>query len=188
MDRRQRKSRKAIFSAFMKLLEEKSYTKITVQEIIDEADVGRTTFYSHFPTKDDLLSALCEEIFEHVFSRTLEKESTHDFSGKEGDIAKEIEHILYHIRENCIPRILRGESRDLFFRYFQSRLAPILSAIIQPERISGIPEGYVLNQLSTSLVSTIGWWLSEGMDMTPEEAASCYLAANSGFLRNRIDG
>ena len=43
MDRRQRKSRKAILSAFSRLLERKSYSRITVQEIIDEADVGRTT-------------------------------------------------------------------------------------------------------------------------------------------------
>ena len=75
MDRRQRKSRKAILSAFSRLLERKSYSRITVQEIIDEADVGRTTFYAHFPTKDDLLSELCREIFDHVLSPVLEKES-----------------------------------------------------------------------------------------------------------------
>ena len=80
MDRRQRKTRQAIYDAFTTLLEKKNYSNITVQDIIDEADVGRSTFYSHFETKDELLKSLCTEIFNHVFSEKLVKESTHDFT------------------------------------------------------------------------------------------------------------
>ena len=68
MDRRQRKTRAAIFSAFTTLLEKKNYSSLTIQDIIDEADIGRTTFYAHFETKDELLKAICTDIFSHVFS------------------------------------------------------------------------------------------------------------------------
>lgn len=80
MDRRQKRTREAVFRAFTQLLERKSYSSISVQEIIDEANIGRSTFYTHFETKDDLLRALCTEIFDHVFSDHLTSESSHDFS------------------------------------------------------------------------------------------------------------
>ena len=51
MDRRQRKTREAIFNAFITLLSKKNYNGITVGEIIEVANIGRATFYAHFETK-----------------------------------------------------------------------------------------------------------------------------------------
>lgn len=66
MDRRQLKTRQAIFSAFTKLLETKRYEKITVQEILDEANIGRSTFYAHFETKDEVLPSVFCHLLQHL--------------------------------------------------------------------------------------------------------------------------
>jgi AcrR family transcriptional regulator len=55
MDRRVRKTREALYSAFVALVAERGYDGFSIQDLIDEADVGRTTFYAHFKTKEDLL-------------------------------------------------------------------------------------------------------------------------------------
>ena len=76
MDRRQRKTREAIFNAFIEILSKKDFNNITVGEIIEKADIGRATFYSHFETKDFLLKELCEELFCHLFD-SLDKSNDH---------------------------------------------------------------------------------------------------------------
>jgi AcrR family transcriptional regulator len=55
MDRRAARTRRALHSALMSLILRKGYEAITVQDIIDEADVGRSTFYAHYTGKEDLL-------------------------------------------------------------------------------------------------------------------------------------
>ena len=110
MDRRQRKTRAAIFAAFTRLLERKNYSSLTVQDIIDEADIGRTTFYAHFETKDELLKAICSDIFDHVFSHEIMNEDKHDFS-EHNSFRDRRTHILYHLQEKqqSISGILTGE-------------------------------------------------------------------------------
>ena len=77
MDRRQKKTREAIFSAFSQLLAQKDFAHITVGEILERADVGRATFYAHFETKDFLLKAFCDELFCHIFDATGYGDETH---------------------------------------------------------------------------------------------------------------
>jgi AcrR family transcriptional regulator len=55
MDRRAARTRKALHRALMSLILRKGYEAVTIQDIIDEADVGRTTFYAHYTGKEDLL-------------------------------------------------------------------------------------------------------------------------------------
>jgi AcrR family transcriptional regulator len=55
LDRRVRRTRTAIHHALTSLMREKGYDAVTVTDIIDRADVGRSTFYTHFTDKSDVL-------------------------------------------------------------------------------------------------------------------------------------
>ena len=160
MDRRQKRTRKAVFEAFTRLLEKKSYSNISVQEIIDEADIGRSTFYSHFETKDDLLRALCTEIFDHVFSEELHKESTHDFSSRQKDTVGEITHILYHIGDSrpYIKSILSCESGEMFMKYFKEYLTQVFEGELKKHRLD-VPQDYILNHMVCDFAETVRWWM-----------------------------
>ena len=56
MDRRQKKTQRAIFTAMNQLLLRKRYDKITIMDILQEADISRSTFYDHFTCKDELIN------------------------------------------------------------------------------------------------------------------------------------
>jgi AcrR family transcriptional regulator len=61
-DRRVNKTRKALKEALADLILERGYESVTVQHVIDRADVGRSTFYAHFIDKDDLLMAIFADL------------------------------------------------------------------------------------------------------------------------------
>ena len=169
MDRRQKRTRQAVFDAITALLEEKSYSNITVQEIIDQANIGRSTFYSHFETKDELLKALCSEIFDHVFAENLTKENTHDFSSETRDLKAEITHILYHLQDSSkyLKRILSCESGEMFMRYFKECMEKVFRE--EPELTdTDVPKDYMLNHMVCDFAETVRWWMKHD-EYGPEE-------------------
>nr|WP_302597241.1 TetR/AcrR family transcriptional regulator [uncultured Cellulosilyticum sp.] len=178
MDRRQQKTRDAIFKAFSKLLETKQYNNITVQEIIDEANIGRSTFYAHFETKDELLKAMCTDIFSHVFSNELTSEKTHDFSGVTPGIENKLTHILYHLKDNKrdVIGILSSESSELFMSYFKEYLTEMFTKYLNEINVLDIPTEFVLHHLVGSFAEAVKWWIKNQMKYTPEEIAMYYMA------------
>lgn len=177
MDRRQKKTRDAIFRAFSTLLEKKRFEHITVQEIIDEANVGRSTFYAHFETKDDLLRALCTDIFHHVFTQELPQES--DPAGLSGERRLELKlgHILYHLgeRRGDLKGILSSESGEVFLRFFREYLRELFLRYREEFRVD-VPQEYLIHHLVGSFAETVKWWIAGEAKYTPEEMARFYLA------------
>lgn len=174
MDRRQQKTRAAIFSAFTCLLAEKSYNKITVQEIIDTANVGRTTFYAHFGTKDDLLKELCEELFGHIISSALDCTHTHGLYSDGSAPESVFCHLLQHLQENDnnIIGLLSCESSEIFLRFFKDSLNDLVRSqfVNQDRKVNtDIPQDFLINHISGSFVEMVLWWIKGRMKQTPAD-------------------
>ena len=176
MDRRQLKTREAIILAFSKLLEYKQYHNITVQDIIDEANIGRSTFYAHFETKDELLKILCSQMFEHVFSEVLSEEEGHDFSKDNVTLEAKLTHLLYHLKEQKkeLLRVLLGESNEIFMRFFRSYLEQLFSKYVT-DNIMDVPKDFVINYYVSSFVEAVKWWTSKKMKESPEMIVKYYM-------------
>ena len=176
MDRRQKKTRSAIFEAFIQLLSERDYSRITVGDIIDRADVGRATFYAHFETREFLLKELCRELFDHVF----EDRDTGLFCCEDREDV--FLHLFRHIGQNDsnLLRLLRSRNNELFLSYFRDNLVRVLQdrlTVFDHRRAPQLPEDFWVDHICTTLVQTLRWWVERGMEQTPGQIAEYFMLA-----------
>ena len=181
MDRRQKKTRDAIFSAFAELLSQKHYNQISVQEIIDAANVGRTTFYAHFETKDYLLKSLCEELFGHIIDTAMGLPHGHYHYSCGNKTDSVFLHLVRHLQENDrnILELLSSENNEIFMKYFKTNLRTLIVTQYAEKGLlksAALSEDYLVNHIASSFVETIDWWVSRGMKETPETITEYFLS------------
>ena len=162
------KTRKAIYTAFLQLLNQKNFESITVQEIIDLADVGRSTFYSHYESKELLLDELCRYLFHHLFERE-ENITTNAY----------LTHIFSHFKKNQdhVTSLLFSKN-DYFLRQLQKELEhhvyPMVAEDLQVS-YPNIPASYLKHYVVTNFIETLTWWLKKGKSYTKQEVILFYL-------------
>ena len=158
MDRRQTKTKAAIYTAFSRLLKAKRYEQISVTDILTEADICRSTFYAHYETKDALLDTLCE------------------YSPAADDLQTKLAHILWHLQANAaiVSPLLLSDSADLFLKAMRVHLTTLFSHHIA-DFPGDVPTDYFLHHLTGSFCHTILWWVKRGMSPSAEETAVYFL-------------
>ncbi len=181
MDKRQEKTLDTIFTAFAKLVHEKDYSDITIQDILDEAKIGRSTFYLHFKTKNDLLLTISKNIFDHVFSHSLQEEKSHDFS-KENfyDYKHLITHIFYHVRDEkqLITGIISSNGNQVFLNEFETNLYTLADSYFSnyPISQSFVPIDLRKSILVNNFIVILKYWIKDDFQESPEKLTDYYIA------------
>ena len=172
MDRRQIRTREAVFKALIQLLSKKDFMHITVKEIVSSAGVGRATFYDNFETKDFLLKELCEEFFCHIFdSLNGNIYHRHIFECDAPDSV--FLHLFRHLQknDNNILKLLAGPNNELFLGYFKESLKKLVESQMLLQEFgekSNLPEELFKNYVVSTFVDTVKWWVDNGKKETPE--------------------
>ena len=179
MDRRQRKTREAIFDAFTKLLAKKSFDKITVGEIIEKADVGRATFYAHFETKDFLLKELLQELFCHIFDGAEESNREHRHVFECETQLPLFLHLIKHLENNDkgILTLLVSPNNELFMKYFKNGLAGLIEKRTDALGLSAsenVPKDYAVKMLASGFFETVKWWVENKKTAKSEETVAYF--------------
>ena len=182
MDRRQKRSRNAIFEAFISLLDRQGYGQITVGQIIAQADVGRATFYAHFETKEHLLKALCRELFAHVFKTEELSEISQSRIFACDDGGTEFLHLFRHLHKDDkrILTLLSCQNNDLFLGYFKEELKELVKQRLDcfsERKPPSLPEDFWIDHIAVTFTQTLRWWLENGKKESPETIAEYFMLA-----------
>lgn len=183
MNKRSEKTINQIYEGFAITLKNKSYFELTIQDILDASHVSRSTFYSHFKTKEELLLSVCSHIFEHVFSHTLNEEKTHDFSKTSiFDYAHLITHIFYHIHDEreLIDAIFMSESKNIFLDYMKKELEEFANVCVSSKLLKekDVPNDLRVRQFLNNFVITLEYWQKNNYQETPEKLTDYFIKLN----------
>ena len=168
IDRRVRRTRDALGDALLKLMQEKPFDTITVQQVLDGAGVGRSTFYAHYRDKDDLFLSDLEEFLEQmstVLSR--HREASH----RVAPVRELFAHVaeMRHLHAALIAADKLRDFLEMGQEYFARAIEQRLGELPRSRTITSAQRAAMAHAFAGALLSLLSWWIDRRATASPEE-------------------
>lgn len=163
IDRRIQRTRQLLQTALSELILEKGYEKVTVQDIIDRANVGRSTFYAHFQDKEELLLSGFEPIRtqfqDFVSGRSFDAETPWALS-----LA-----MFQQVQQRQGGYLTLTHVQKLLYGYLLDHLTPNVG-----KRNRNLPPELLAHYVSSSFIALLTWWVDNKYPCSPEQMNSYF--------------
>lgn len=168
-DRRSLRTRELLNTALIEVMHRKRYDEITVQDIIDQANVGRSTFYAHYLDKEDLLAS--------GFARVLDEFSQPGQQPAGGsaltppDLTWFFSHVQAH-RQLYLSLVRAGAIDRLFKKshaHLRQNVEQYLGGLLPKGAEPALPLALVADYMAGAILTMLTWWLANDMPYPPEE-------------------
>jgi AcrR family transcriptional regulator len=185
-DRRAERSRELILDALRELIAEKSFEKITVQEIVDRAGVGRTTFYAHFQSKEDVFLSGHQHLDEVIVQSVIPNDGIFRPDVPAGLVA--FADMMHNSRDTHFF-LTWGSGSEGILPQVQDRIAEKLETRLHQvfqEADSLIPFAVLAQHLAGSIFAISEWWIEKGSAYPPPEIARMLHQINLMVLKGAL--
>jgi AcrR family transcriptional regulator len=175
MDRRVQRTRRLIQDALIELILEKGYESVTIQDILDRADVGRSTFYAHYTDKDSLLLSRFEGLlaaFEEHAKEIAEINSANT-TPPTNPVNLPLLILNYVEHEHRLFKALLGKNggtshiaylQNLLLKYIRIILKNIMKAKLADWQLEGAAQ-----YMTSAFLSLLVWWVDNDKPCSTEE-------------------
>lgn len=183
-DLRVKRTRKLLNLAFLELLEEKSFDKISVNALTTQAGINRVTFYLHYQNMEDFIEKFIDELFisiEKIFNK--QKNET---SSLQLEIEIMEEFLTYIASEYKVFRsLLVSKSVPYFTTHFHELIRKFMAMATELNNqqfksldIDQVEKDIAFWYLSSSLIGTISMWLASDLKYSPSYLATQIVKLN----------
>lgn len=173
LDKRVERSRRLLIDALLELMKDRPYSKISVAHIAEQSGVARPTFYLHFHSKDDLLIAYIDEMFEKFY------EEIDQYITQRKDADPVIASIMFRQwsdNAEFAHLLVQKDIESLMLNQFKNYIERVVERFMTAHGIRNqaglLP--YVVDFLAGASFMVITRWVREGMVETPEVMGELY--------------
>jgi AcrR family transcriptional regulator len=171
-DRRIHKTQALLREALASLIREKSYDSIAVKEILDRANVGRSTFYTHFSDKNELLVSAIHDMLRSVHAAGLPSSANRH----ETLTSFSLPVFQYHDQHRHTGKDRMGTTgRAIVHEHLRRVLTDLIADEVgrddrkQRKADSRLPPGLLVQYVASTFILVLNWWLETRSPLRPNE-------------------
>lgn len=185
-DRRRERTQRALEKALLRLILDISYDDIRVEDICQEADIGRATFYLHYTSKNDLLYSALRHLLESVAEEAVR------IPDSEQRGLEQARMLFAHVHENrqLYRRLMTSSQAGLVDRQIWGYLIRHVRAEIT--RLLGydgsqplpLPVEYLPVHIASALYGLMIWMAGSEQEINPELLSGLFFTMNSAGVQS----
>jgi AcrR family transcriptional regulator len=177
-DRRIERTRQHLVQALFSLLPEKGFDVLTVQDIIDRANVGRSTFYVHFVDKEDLLVQAMDPFSADLKER--QRRALRDGGASDARAFAFSQELFTHAdgHRDLFRAVVGKQSAAILQRHFQRLQVELVREDVKALAAAGAASSAlveaVVQHVASALFGLLAWWLEGKRRMSIEEVSDLF--------------
>lgn len=185
-DRRVQRTRQLLKDSLVSLIIEKGFEQVTIQDILDKANVGRSTFYMHFENKNALLHS-CFEEFHELFEN--------NNSAYSGDFGKSAFFLnlfrLVEQKQRLCKALLGRDDMAMFFNPVHKYIFSYIDESIRKLKVNKVRDPLqaemLVHYLTSALIGMLRWWVYRDIPCNAEEMDRYFRQLANNDIQNLTD-
>lgn len=189
-DRRVQRTQQLLEAALLSLIKEKAFDTISVQEIIDRANVGRATFYAHYDNKVDLLASGFEGLEQTLKER--QRQARARVSHTDERLFAFSHALLAHAHEHreVFPAMVGKRGGAVIQHALRNLLVQLVREDVKTMVAEGkkdfVPAEASVHFIAGGLFGLLTWWLNGNMRLSVDDANRIFRRLSIPALRAAV--